>query len=163
MVDLLPKAAAFWLGSLFLFTGGAKLVARNRWYPGAVELLPRRIRSLTGQLLPWVEVGTAGLLLAGVFPWGPLLAGGLGLGFCLVALVGLLRRVRIPCGCGPGRDRLGPITLARAIAICGAAGLLLAAGPDGLSPPWPVGALGTAAGLSLIMLTRLCPRFQVGR
>lgn len=129
---LISVALTVWLGSMFVYSAGLKFV----WYNRAGNLvkpygiLPQRISSAVGFLLPWVELLTGCCLLLGLlFPAGPLLGAILGAFFSYASFRVLLRGADVPCGCTGGtEDRVNRTTLIRAMFITASSFLLLGAG-----------------------------------
>ncbi len=118
---LISIALTAWLGSLFVYSAGLKFA----WYDRAGSLvkpygiLPQRIGSAAGFLLPWVELSAGILLLLGsLFPTGPLLGAILGAFFAYASFRVLRRGADVPCGCTGGtEDRVNRTTLIRALFI----------------------------------------------
>jgi len=121
MLLLLPTVLLVWLGTMFIYTAGLKLVyydqANRLIHPYGI--LPRRISTLIGYLLPWTELLAGILLLSGVFfPVGPLIGLILGVSFAYAAARVLRQGAEVPCGCiGMTGDRVDFTTLARALFI----------------------------------------------
>jgi hypothetical protein len=137
---------------MFLYTAALKMVGYRhaRHWLQPYRILPPRLATAVGFLLPWIE-GLTGilLLLEAAFPIGSLMGIGLGLVFTYVSVKILWEKRVVPCGCGGITGELvGSITLARAIAIVIAGLLILRLDQPGTSPlPFPLYSL--IIGLSL--------------
>lgn len=117
----LVRLTRLWLGSLFVYSAGLKFAYYDHVGDSVVEygLLPRRVAVGAGWLLPWIELlaGTS-LLSARLYPFGHLLAIGLGTSFSGSSYVVLRSKAEIPCGCtGRSDDRVSGETLARGLGI----------------------------------------------
>ncbi len=142
-----------WLGSMFLYAAALKVVDyrhAGRWLQ-PYRILPPRLATAAGFLLPWIE-GLTGilLLLEAIFPIGPLMAIGLGFAFTYVSARVLWEERVVPCGCvGITGELVSPVTLARSIAILIASLLILRLDQTGTTPlPFPLHLL--IMGLSLV-------------
>lgn len=124
-------AARAWLGSLFIYSAGLKLAHYNR--AGSLvreyDMLPKPLATIAGFALPWAELLTAmSLLLARLYPLGPLLGASLGTSFAFGSFHVLRRKADVPCGCtGKAQDRVDRTTLMRALAITSCSLLVLRA------------------------------------
>lgn len=110
-----------WLGSLFLYSGSLKLIHYDRAAQSVkrYEILPARLSTMVGFMLPWGELLTSVSLL---FGWhyrvGALMAALFGSAFTFSTRKVLQRHADVPCGCtGKGDDRVTRTTLIRGIAI----------------------------------------------
>ncbi|HYZ77308.1 MAG TPA: MauE/DoxX family redox-associated membrane protein [Gaiellaceae bacterium] len=155
----------FGLAVVFLLSGLAKLPRRAEFTQAVrnYRLVPERLGSVIGKVLPPVEVA-AGVLLAlglGVRP----VAGLLGLflvGFSGAVAINLLRGRTIDCGCfGPvAQRRITWLTVARNVVLIAAAAVVVAVGPTALAldrylPGTPSPKLSAASALALLLATSL--------
>lgn len=113
--------ARVWLGSMFFYTAGLKLVwyDRNGCHVKAYQLLHESLAPTVGFLLMFAEFLTGITLFTGwFFPLGPLLGTLLGASFAYASLKVLMRKGDVPCGCaGTSKSRVNWTTLIRALCI----------------------------------------------
>lgn len=113
--------ARAWLGSLFVYSAGLKLAQHDhgRSSVKGYKLLPARLATPAGLLLPWVELLTAlSLLLGRFYPLGPLLGAFLGTSFASSSFAVLRQKADVPCGCtGNIDDRVSRTTFIRGLAL----------------------------------------------
>lgn len=158
MFALFLLVVTIWLGALFLYTAGMKLVRYRASASGLVHyrLGPPRLALLAGVALPWAEVVCAALILSGSV-FGPLLGLLLGVAFTTTSATVLARRITTPpCGCAGGSERVGRMTLCRAIAVAGGSGLLLISMVAGSDPELP------AALVLAVVSAACCPALVAG-
>lgn len=91
------------VAGVLLTAGLAKAVSSDRLADALAELAPTvsgRTRGLSLQAFAFLELFVAaGLPAAAVRLWATVAAGVLGLGFCAVGGLGLLKGSKTPCGC----------------------------------------------------------------
>lgn len=142
------------LGFVFLRSGLGKVFDRKHTIQTtlAYNVLPPSLARLYGNLLPWMELSLAVLLILGL--WTRAVAYSLGLlliSFGLAVSINLLRDKEMDCGCSGRRtqEKLSWRTLARIIVLLALAlgvgwldrgnysleGKLLGSSPAALSPP----------------------------
>src|SRR5712691_4305705 len=121
-IDLLVALAAFWLGSLFTYSGALKLVASRAELIKTVEgyrLVPAAGTRLIALGLPYVEVASGAVIL--LTPWvrlGAATTAVLGLAFVVATGSALLRGLKAACGCaGSSSGFVRSSGLARAVLI----------------------------------------------
>lgn len=117
-----------WLGTMFAYSSLLKLVHYDDSLHAVQQyaLLPSRIATVAGALLPWCELGVAYALLRGRwYPLGPTGVASLGASFAIGSGTALHRKRQTPCGCTGGHDEVvDKWTLGRALAMT-AGGLFL--------------------------------------
>jgi len=106
---LLAALLRYLVGLLFLITGGAKLL-KWKGFVGIVQayrVLPKRLATLFGLLLPFVELALGVCLFSRrLAPWPELLAAVVLFGFTVVIIGALLSgKQGLQCGCCPGIAR----------------------------------------------------------
>jgi hypothetical protein len=105
MSDAWITLASILLAATFAWSGSMKVLRAERWRLDLVSYrLNRPLRAAGFLLLPWVEVGIAGALVAGAARTGAVLAIGL-LGIFCIAIVRarlLLGTDKLGCGCFGG-------------------------------------------------------------
>lgn len=110
--------ARIWLGSMFLYAAGLKLVwyDQNGCHVKAYQLLPESFAPTVGSILIFAElIAGISLLTEWFFPLGLVLAIVLGATFGYASLRVLLRKADIPCGCaGKTKSRVNWTSLIRA-------------------------------------------------
>jgi uncharacterized membrane protein YphA (DoxX/SURF4 family) len=126
-LDLLVRLC---LGGILLAAGASKLADRAGFVQGVLDfgVLPARLGRLYGRCLPFLELGAAGLLLAGIaVPAAAALAVLLLASFVIAVALALVHGKRLACHCfGTARgSQVGRYTLARSLVLLGAAGSLL--------------------------------------
>jgi hypothetical protein len=139
MLDVVLIAARAWLGSLFLYSSGLKLVRYRETRSAVIAygILPPTVASAAGLLLPWAEAGAGVALLVGRPPIaGPLLGLALGGSFSYGAMRVIRRRQDVPCGCtGTAGERVNLVTLLRAGLIVASCFVLLIFSESAQLPP----------------------------
>jgi uncharacterized membrane protein YphA (DoxX/SURF4 family) len=126
-LDLLVRLS---LGGILLAAGASKLADRAGFVQAVLGfgVLPAPLGRLYGRSLPFLELGTAGLLLAGIaLPAAAALAVLLLASFVIAVSVALARGQRLACHCfgAASGAQVGRYTLARSVALLCAAGTLL--------------------------------------
>jgi hypothetical protein len=134
MSDVWMMLASVLLAATFAWSGSMKILRSERWRLDLVSYrLNRPLRAAGFLLLPWVEVGIAGALVAGAARAGAVLAIGL-LGIFCVAIVRarlLLGTDKLGCGCfGSDRTRDYRFLLARNLALMALAAVVVSSGGD---------------------------------
>jgi hypothetical protein len=134
MSDVWMTLASVLLAATFGWSGSLKVLRAERWRLDLVSYrLNRPLRAAGFLLLPWVEVGIAGALVAGAARTGAVLAIGL-LGIFCVAIVRarlLLGTDKLGCGCFGGvRIRDYRLLLARNVALVALATVVVSSGRD---------------------------------
>jgi hypothetical protein len=134
MSDVWMTLASVLLAATFAWSGSMKILRSERWRLDLVSYrLNRPLRAAGFLLLPWVEVGIAGALVAGAAKAGAVLAIGL-LGIFCVAIVRarlLLGTDKLGCGCfGGARIHDYRLLLARNIALAALAAVVVSSGGD---------------------------------
>jgi hypothetical protein len=129
MSDVWMRLASVLLAATFAWSGSMKILRAERWRLDLVSYrLNRPLRAAGFLLLPWVEVGIAGALVAGAARTGAMLAIGL-LGIFCVAIVRarlLLGTDKLGCGCfGGARIHDYRLLLARNIALASLAAVVV--------------------------------------
>jgi hypothetical protein len=132
MFDVWMTLASVLLAATFAWSGSMKIMRAERWRLDLVSYrLNRPFRAAGFLLLPWVEVGIAGALVAGAARTGAVLAIGL-LGIFCVAIVRarlLLGTDKLGCGCfGGARIRDYRLLLARNVALAALAVVVVSFG-----------------------------------
>lgn len=134
MSDVWATVASVLLAATFAWSGSMKVLRAERWRMDLVSFrLNRPLRAAGFLLLPWVEVGIAGALVAGAARTGAVLAIGLLGIFCLAIVRArvLLGTDKLGCGCfGGARIRDYRLLLARNVALAALAGALVSSGRD---------------------------------
>jgi hypothetical protein len=134
MSDVWMTLASVLLAATFAWSGSLKVLRADRWRLDLVSYrLNRPLRAAGFLLLPWVEVGIAGALVAGAARMGAVLAIGLLGIFCLAILRArlLLGTDKLGCGCFGGvRIRDYRLLLARNVALAGLAAVVVSSGND---------------------------------
>jgi hypothetical protein len=159
MSDVWMTLASVLLAATFGWSGSLKVLRAERWRLDLVSYrLNRPLRAAGFLLLPWVEVGIAGALVAGAARTGAVLAIGL-LGIFCVAIVRarlLLGTDKLGCGCFGGvRIRDYRLLLARNVALVALATVVVSSGRDpsaarGVDLGGPSALLWLMSALSLI-------------
>lgn len=148
---LAVTALRFLLAWVFLAASLSKLVswAEFRAAVAAYHLLPERLVSVVGSLVPPLELACGlALLLGAGLPLAGLVSGVLLVAFAVAIAMNLIRGRDIECGCGgPGaRRRISWPLVARNVVLA-AFGFLLAATPPTAGTvagiPWPARAAVT--------------------
>jgi hypothetical protein len=134
MSDLWVTLASVLLAVTFGWSGWMKIFRSERWRLDLVSYrLNRPLRAAGFLLLPWVEVGIAGALVAGAARTGAVLAIGL-LGIFCVAIIRarlLLGTDKLGCGCfGGARVRDYRLLLVRNVALASLAAVVVSSGRD---------------------------------
>jgi hypothetical protein len=134
MSDVSMTLASVLLAATFGWSGSMKVLRAERWRLDLVSYrLNRPLRAVGFLLLPWVEVGIAGALVAGAARTGAVLAIVL-LGIFCVAIVRarlLLGTDKLGCGCfGGSRIRDYRLLLARNVALAALAAVVVSSGGD---------------------------------
>jgi hypothetical protein len=134
MSDLWMRLASILLAATFAWSGSMKILRAERWRLDLVSYrLNRPLRAAGFLLLPWVEVGIAGVLVAGAARTGAVVSIGL-LGIFCVAIVRarlLLGTDKLGCGCfGGARIRDYRLLLARNVALASLAAVVVSFGRD---------------------------------
>jgi hypothetical protein len=134
MSDVWVTLASALLAATFAWSGSMKILRAERWRLDLVSYrLNRPLRAAGFLLLPWVEVGIAGALVAGAASAGGVLAIGL-LGIFCAAIVRarlLLGTDKLGCGCfGGARIRDYRLLLARNVALAALAIVVVSFGRD---------------------------------
>jgi hypothetical protein len=134
MSDLWVTLASVLLAATLGWSGSMKILRAERWRMDLVSYrLNRPLRAAGFLLLPWVEVGIAGALVAGAARAGAVLAIGL-LGIFCVAIVRarlLLGTDKMGCGCfGGARVRDYRLLLGRNLALAALAAVVVSSGRD---------------------------------
>jgi uncharacterized membrane protein YphA (DoxX/SURF4 family) len=152
------------LGLIFLVSALAKLRDPAAFVRGVLDyrVLPRPLAQVYGWLLPFVEVGTALLLLSGLFP--PLAASLAVLiltSFAIAIVVAIMQGREVGCHCFGSAQRRGSVgwhTLLRDLVLLVPSGLLLATAASGQHSidPWLQGGSRAAAVLILVPALTLC-------
>lgn len=132
MSDVWMTLASVLLAATFAWSGSMKIFRAERWRLDLVSYrLNRPLRAAAFLLLPWVEVGIAGALVAGAARTGAVLAIGL-LGIFCAAIVRarlLLGTDKLGCGCfGGARIRDYRLLLARNVALAALAAVVVSSG-----------------------------------
>jgi uncharacterized membrane protein YphA (DoxX/SURF4 family) len=130
------------LGGILLVAGASKLADRAGFVQGVLDfgLLPPSLARLYGWCLPFLELATAGLLIAGIaVPAAAALAVLLLTSFVIAVAVALMRGQRLACHCfgAASGSRVGRYTLTRSVVLLGTAGALLLATVRSRSPDAP--------------------------
>jgi hypothetical protein len=159
MSDVWMTLVSVLLAATFGWSGSLKVLRAQRWRLDLVSYrLNRPLRAAGFLVLPWVEVGIAGALVAGAARTGAVLALGL-LGIFCVAIVRarlLLGTDKLGCGCfGGARIRDYRLLLARNVALAALAAVVLFSGRDpsvarGLDLGGPSALLWLMSALALI-------------
>jgi hypothetical protein len=159
MSDVWMTLASVLLAATFAWSGSMKILRTERWRLDLVSYrLNRPFRAAGFLLLPWVEVGIAGALVAGAARAGAVLAIGL-LGIFCVAIIRarlLLGTDKLGCGCfGSARTRDYRFLLARNLALMALAAVVVSTGGDpsatrGLDLGGPSALLWLMSALTLI-------------
>jgi hypothetical protein len=134
MSDVWMTLTSVVLAATFGWSGSMKILRAERWRLDLVSYrLNRPLRAAGFLLLPWVEVGIAGALVAGAARTGAVLALGLLAIFC-VAIVRarlLLGTDKLGCGCfGGTRIRDFRLLLARNAVLAALAAVVISSGSD---------------------------------
>jgi hypothetical protein len=134
MSDVWMTLASVLLAATFAWSGSMKVLRSERWRLDLVSYrLNRPLRAAGFLLLPWVELGIAGALVAGAARAGAVLAIGL-LGIFCVAIVRarlLLGTDKLGCGCfGGARIRDYRLLLVRNLALAALAVVVVSSGRD---------------------------------
>jgi hypothetical protein len=134
MSDVSMTLGSVLLAATFGWSGSMKVLRAERWRLDLVSYrLNRPLRAAAFLLLPWVEVGIAGALVAGAARTGAVLAIAL-LGIFCVAIVRarlLLGTDKLGCGCfGGARIRDYRLLLARNVALATLAAVVVSSGGD---------------------------------
>ncbi len=148
------------IGFILLVSALTKLRSLPAFVEGVLDyrVLPPTIARPFGWFLPFVELGTAVLLLADVLP---LLAGGLTLSllvsFALALAINAGRGRAIPCYCfgANQQHRIGWQTLVRDVVLLPPASWLLWAAVSGTSQPMPQSLFPRLSILGIAMLGAL--------
>jgi hypothetical protein len=132
MSDVWMSLASVLLAATFAWSGSMKVLRAERWRLDLVSYrLSRPLRAAGFLLLPWVEVGIAGALVAGAGRTGAVLAIGL-LGIFCAAIVRarlLLGTDKLGCGCfGGARIRDYRLLLGRNVALGALAAVVVSSG-----------------------------------
>lgn len=113
--------ARVWLGSMFLYAAGLKLVwyDQNGCHINAYQLIPESLATTVGFLLVTAESLAGITLLTGwFFPLGPTLGALLGATFAYTSSTVLLRKADVQCGCaGNSSSRVNLTSLIRGLSI----------------------------------------------
>ena len=129
MSDVWMTLASVLLAATFAWSGSMKILRSERWRLDLVSYrLNRPLRAAGFLLLPWVEVGIAGALVAGAARAGAVLAIGLLGIFCVVIVRArlLLGTDKLGCGCfGGARIHDYRLLLARNIALAALAAVVV--------------------------------------
>jgi uncharacterized membrane protein YphA (DoxX/SURF4 family) len=160
-VDAAAVVFRFGLAVVFLLSGLAKLPLRAAFTEAVrnYKLVPDRLASVIGRLLPPVEVGAGVVLLLGlgVRPVAAILGAFL-VAFSTAVAINLLRGRTIDCRCfGPvAQRRITWLTVLRNAVLIVAAAVVVAEGPTALAldrflpgTPSPKFAVGSALALAL--------------
>ena len=135
MSDVWVTLSAMLLGGAFAWSGSMKIFRSERWRQDLISYrLQRPLRAAGFLLLPWIELGIAGALVAGATRTGALLAICLLLIFCAAIIRAriLLGTDKMGCGCfGGTRIRDYRLLLARNVVLMGLAAVVV------LSPGGP--------------------------
>ncbi len=159
-VDQVQLVLRLTLGLIFLVSALAKLRDPAAFVQGVLEyrVLPGRLARVYGQLLPFIELGTALLLFSGYFQAA---AGGLAvlmlISFAIAVAIVSIQGREIGCHCfgQSSTGRVGWHTLARDLLLLAPALWLLAsaAGVEGKRVAWAPGDVG--ANIAAVMLAVL--------